>query len=264
MKVGFIGFGNMAKAIAGGILSKGDLKREDIMVSALHEETIRKAQEEFGISGSLKNQEVVDFADYIFLAVKPQYYHEVIEEISSPEIEGKVFISIAPGKTLQWLKEVFSKEVKLVRAMPNTPATVGEAMTAICYDDKLSCFEKKNIKTLFQSVGEVEEVNENLMDAVVGISGSSPAYVFMMIEAMADAGVRGGLSRKAAYRFAAQAVLGSAKMVLESGLHPGELKDGVCSPAGTTIEAVAKLEERGFRSAIIESIAVCIEKSSNM
>lgn len=264
MKVGFIGFGNMAKAITGGLLSKGDVKREDIMVSALHEASIRKAQEEFGISGSLKNQEVVDFADYIFLAVKPQYYHEVIEEISSPEIEEKVFISIAPGKTLQWLKDRFSKEVKLVRTMPNTPATVGEAMTAICYDDKLSCFEKKNIKTLFQSVGEVEEVNENLMDAVVGISGSSPAYVFMMIEAMADAGVRGGLSRKAAYRFAAQAVLGSAKMVLESGLHPGELKDGVCSPAGTTIEAVAKLEERGFRSAIIESIAVCIEKSSNM
>lgn len=264
MKVGFIGFGNMAEAIVRGLLSKGEVKKEDIVVSALHEETLARAKEKFGISATLSNQEVVDLADYVFLAIKPQYYQDVIEEIRDTYCEEKVFLSIAPGKTLNWLKEQFQKDVKLVRSMPNTPAAVQEAMTAVCYDECLSDKEQRIVERLFQSIGKVESVKEEWMDAVVGISGSSPAYIFILIEAMADSGVKAGLSRDLAYRFASQAVLGSAKMVLETGVHPAELKDMVCSPAGTTIEAVIKLEEKGFRSAVMESIAVCIEKSKKM
>ena len=167
-------------------------------------------------------------------------------------------------KTLAWLEEQFGKQVKIVRTMPNTPAMVGAGMTAACPNPYLSEEEIAYVKTLLQSFSRVEIIPERLMDVVVSTSGSSPAYVFMMIEAMADAAVSGGMPRPQAYQFAAQAVLGSAKMVLDTGKHPGELKDMVCSPAGTTIEAVRVLEERGFRSAIIEAMKVCEEISKNM
>lgn len=148
--------------------------------------------------------------------------------------------------------------------MPNTPAMVGAGMTAACANALVTKEELEKVLTILRSFGEVEVVSEHLIDAVVSASGSSPAYVFMMIEAMADAAVADGMPRPQAYKFAAQAVMGSAKMILETGKHPGELKDMVCSPAGTTIEAVQVLEERGFRSAIIEAMRVCAEKSRNM
>ena len=148
--------------------------------------------------------------------------------------------------------------------MPNTPAMVGAGMTAACANALVTKEELEKVLTILRSFGEVEVVSEHLIDAVVSASGSSPAYVFMMIEAMADAAVAEGMPRVQAYKFAAQAVMGSAKMILETGKHPGELKDMVCSPAGTTIEAVQVLEERGFRSAIIEAMRVCAEKSRNM
>ena len=148
--------------------------------------------------------------------------------------------------------------------MPNTPAMVGAGMTAACANALVTKEELEKVLTILRSFGEVEVVSEHLIDAVVSASGSSPAYVFMMIEAMADVAVADGMPRPQAYKFAAQAVMGSAKMVLETGKHPGELKDMVCSPAGTTIEAVQVLEERGFRSAIIEAMRVCAEKSRNM
>lgn len=148
--------------------------------------------------------------------------------------------------------------------MPNTPALVGEGMTAVSFDDKISEDIKEEILELFKSFGKVEELEEGLMDSFTAISGSSPAYVYIMIEAMADAGVLGGIARKKAYKMAAQAVLGAAKMVLDTEVHPGELKDNVCSPGGTTIEAVAKLEEKGFRNAIIEAMRVCQQKSEEL
>ncbi len=148
--------------------------------------------------------------------------------------------------------------------MPNTPALVGEGMSALCKNSNVTDEELNMIKALFESFGEAEIVSEYLMDTVTGISGSSPAYVFMFIEAMADAAVLAGMPRQQAYKFASQAVMGSAKMVLETGKHPGELKDMVCSPAGTTIEAVKVLEEEGFRAAVIKSIVACIDKSKDM
>ena len=172
-----------------------------------------------------------------------------------------MLISIAPGKTLAWLAEQFGKDVKIVRTMPNTPAMVGEGMTAVCPNEHLAEDEIAYVKSLLESFSRAEIVPERLMDVVTAVSGSSPAYVFMLIEAMA---VSGGMPRKQAYQFAAQAVLGSAKMVLDTGKHPGELKDMVCSPAGTTIEAVRTLEELGFRSSIIEAMKVCEEMSRSL
>ncbi len=203
-------------------------------------------------------------SDILFLAVKPQMYETVIAEIKDSVRKDAVIVSIAPGKTMEWLEGQFGKKVKLVRCMPNTPALVGEGCTGVCFHESLSEEEKKEILRLLESFGRAIEVAEGLMDVVVGVSGSSPAYVFMFIEAMADAAVADGMPRKQAYEFAAQAVLGSAKMVLETGMHPGELKDMVCSPGGTTIEAVKVLEEKGLRSAVIKAQCACVDKSKNM
>lgn len=264
LKVGFVGFGNMARAMAGGMMKKGGYAKEDIIVSALHQETLENARKGMGVCIAENNREVVKASEVIFLAVKPQYYEEVITEIKGEVSEPKIVVSLAPGKSLAWLEEKFEQKIKLIRTMPNTPALVGEGMTGVCANDSLTKEEMRTVLPLFQSFGRVEEVNETLMDAVVGISGSSPAYVFVFVEAMADAAVKAGMSRKLAYEFAAQAVLGSAKMVLETGKHPAELKDMVCSPAGTTIEAVAALENGGFRAAVIEAVRVCVEKSRTM
>lgn len=264
MKVGFIGTGNMSEAILGGILAKGLVQAKDIFGSALTEKTREHIKKKYHITMTDKNQDVAKNADVLFLGVKPQYYQQVITEIKEDICDNTIVISIAPGKTLAWLKEQFGKEVKLVRTMPNTPALVGEGMTAVCYGETLTPDEQNIVNRLLESFGQVEEVSELLMETVTAVSGSSPAYVFMFIEAMADAAVSGGMSREKAYKFAAQAVLGSAKMVLETGKHPGELKDMVCSPAGTTIEAVRVLEERGMRSAVFEAMKVVEEKSSKM
>jgi len=163
------------------------------------------------------------------------------------------------------IEEYFGFEVKLIRTMPNTPALVGEGMSILSFsEDEFTAEEIEEVKSIFNSFGEIEILDEKLMDAVVPISGSSPAYVYMMIEAMADGGVLLGLPRKLSYKLAAQSVLGAAKMVLETNTHPGELKDAVCSPGGTTIEAVASLEKMNFRNAIIEAMISAYEKTQKI
>lgn len=264
MKLGFIGTGNMASAIMGGIIKNQLMSADEIIGADLFERGRERVKEEFGIHITADNNEVVEKADVIILSVKPQFYEEVICEIRDMIRAEQIVITIAPGKTLAWLNEKFGKEVKIVRTMPNTPALVGAGMTAMCPNEFMTEEEISYVRTLLESFGKVEIVPERLMDTVVSISGSSPAYVFMMIEAMADAAVSGGMSRTQAYQFAAQAVLGSAKMVLETGKHPGELKDMVCSPGGTTIEAVRTLEEYGFRRSVIEAMKACEEKSKGM
>ncbi len=264
MKIGFIGLGNMASAIIGGMIQKELVRPEDILGSARRKETVKKAVDNLGITGMESNVETAAGSDILFLAVKPQMYETVIAEIKDSVRKDAVIVSIAPGKTMEWLEGQFGKKVKLVRCMPNTPALVGEGCTGVCFHESLSEEEKKEILRLLESFGRAIEVAEGLMDVVVGVSGSSPAYVFMFIEAMADAAVADGMPRKQAYEFAAQAVLGSAKMVLETGMHPGELKDMVCSPGGTTIEAVKVLEEKGLRSAVIKAQCACVDKSKNM
>lgn len=264
MKLGFIGTGNMATAMMGGIIKNNIVPAQEIIGADLFAPGRERVKESLGIHVTDSNQEVVEKAEIIVLSVKPQFYESVISEIKGSVKENQMIITIAPGKTLAWLEEKFGKPVKIVRTMPNTPAMVGEGMTAACCNSYVSEEEKSRAIEILQGFGRVEIISEHLMDTVVSVSGSSPAYVFMMIEAMGDAAVSGGMPRAQAYQFAAQAVLGSAKMVLETGKHPGELKDMVCSPAGTTIEAVRVLEELGFKSAVFEAMKTCEEVSRSL
>ena len=264
MKLGFIGTGNMAGAIMGGIIRRGIIAPEEIIGSDISEAGRERARKEHGIQVTADNRRAAKESEVLILSVKPQFYAETIAEIRDCIREEQLIITIAPGKTLAWLEEQFQKPVKIVRTMPNTPALVGEGMTAACPNRYVTDEEKDYALELLGAFGRVEIVPERLIDAVVAVSGSSPAYVFMFIEAMADAAVSEGMPRPQAYQFAAQAVYGSAKMVMETGKHPGELKDMVCSPAGTTIEAVRVLEERGFRSAVIEAMKACADISRNL
>lgn len=262
--IGFIGGGNMASAIIGGLLSSGLSDREHVIASDKSEASVERLKESFGIRACSENTEVSSAADILFLAVKPDVFKLVIPEIRDSLKKEVVVVSIAAGQSIAKVEAAFERPVKLIRVMPNTPALVGASMSALCRNELVTEEELEEVYKLFCSFGEAEVIPEKLMDAVVGISGSSPAYVYMIIEAMADAAVADGMPRAQAYKFAAQAVLGSAKMVLETGKHPGELKDMVCSPGGTTIEAVAVLEKMGLRSAVIEGQRACVRKSREM
>jgi len=264
MKLGFIGCGNMATAMIGGIIKNNIVSKEDIIGSDTFAPSLEKLHNDFGIQVTSDNIEVVKQVEILFLAVKPQYYAGVIASIKDVVKEDQIIVTIAPGKTLTWLQEQFGKPVKIIRTMPNTPALVGEGITGVCHNEQVSIEDLEEVCSILKSFGLVETVTEDLMDVVVSTSGSSPAYVFMFIEAMADAAVSDGMPRNKAYIFAAQAVLGSAKMVLETGKHPGELKDMVCSPGGTTIEAVRVLEEKGFRSAVFEAMKACTKKAKGL
>ena len=264
MKLGFVGCGNMAGAMMGGIIKNNIFKAEDVYGSDVFEPSRERVKNMYGIHVSDNNFDVVDAVDVLVLAVKPQYYESVITQIKDHIRADQLIITIAPGKTLSWLSEKFGKDVKIVRTMPNTPALVGEGMTGATPNEFVTESELKYVCEILSGFSKVEVISEKLMDTVVAVSGSSPAYVFMFIEAMADATVAQGMPRKQAYQFAAQAVLGSAKLLLETGMHPGELKDMVCSPAGTTIEGVRILEKNGFRSAVFEALQGAADKGKKM
>ena len=264
MKIGFIGCGNMASAMMKGIIGNNIIPKEEIIGADLSKASIEKAERELGITVTSDNKEVAKNAEVIVLSVKPQFYETVIDEIKDIVTPSQIIVTIAPGKTLEWLGDRFGKEVKIVRTMPNTPALVGEGITAACYNQNVTQEELEYVVSILRGFGKCEVISEHLMDVVVSVSGSSPAYVFMFIEAMADAAVADGMPRAQAYEFAAQAVYGSAKMVLETGKHPAELKDMVCSPGGTTIEAVRVLEEKGMRSAVFEAMKACTRKAKGL
>ncbi|SDB17736.1 pyrroline-5-carboxylate reductase [Eubacterium oxidoreducens] len=264
IKIGFIGSGNMGSAMIGGIIQSKLVDADHVMVSDPMEDKLASIKERFSIKTTTDNKEVATFADYLFLAVKPNIIRDVISQIKDVITNDKVIISIAAGTPIAAIEEAFGKTVNLIRVMPNTPALVGEAMSALSPNEEINDEQISFACKVFNSFGKCEVVKESLMDAVVGISGSSPAYVYMFIEAMADAAVCDGMPRAQAYKFAAQSVYGAAKMVLETGEHPGVLKDAVCSPAGTTIKAVAKLEEKGFRDAVISAQLACSEMSREM
>ena len=260
---GFIGMGNMGSAMLKGCLSVFPAsalafsRKDAVKGKALSLET--------GAVWVDSNRACAEQSRYIILAVKPQFYDGVLKEIQPVLDDSRIIISLAPSYTIADLKQSLGASARIIRAMPNTPAMVGEGMTGLSWsEDVFSDTERQELMQFFTSFGKTETVPENLMDTVVGVSGSSPAYVFMFIEAMADEAVAEGMPRALAYEFAAQAVLGSAKMVLETGKHPGELKDMVCSPAGTTIQAVKVLEEKGFRAAVMDAMEACIEKSRNL
>lgn len=263
-KIGFIGGGNMASAIIGGILNSGLAEKKQITATAKTDKTLASLRERFGIGATDNNSFVAEESDILFLAVKPYLFGEIISEIKDSVHPDTLIISIAAGQSIADITSAFGREIKLIRAMPNTPAFVGEAMSALCANEHVSETELAQVVSIFESFGKCEVVPENMMDAVIGVSGSSPAYVYLFIEAMADAAVADGMPRMQAYKFAAQSVLGAAKMVLDTGKHPGSLKDEVCSPGGTTIEAVAMLEREGLRSTVIAAQRACVQKSRDM
>lgn len=264
IKIGFIGTGNMAQAMLNGFLNNSEIRSKNIFIYDLDEELVNRLEQKYMLTKVKDKKELVISCDVVILSVKSNIYPMIINEIKKDINFNKIVISITPGFSIEELKSYFGKDVKIVRTMPNTPAMVGEGMTAYSIDETLNTVEEKTVRNILKSFGKIEKVDEKLMDVVVATSGSSPAYVYMFIEALADGAVRGGMPRDKAYIFAAQAVLGSAKMVLETGIHPGALKDMVCSPGGTTIEAVAHLEKTGFRSSIIEAMESCIEKAKKM
>lgn len=263
-KIGFIGCGNMGTAILGGLITSGQVQPEQIWVYTPSPEKVAALQEKYGVNPAQSAQEVAQIADIVFGAVKPGIMLKVLSDVASSFNKETLVVSIAAGVTLEQLAGALGHDRKIVRAMPNTPALVNAGMTSVTPNALVTSEDIADVLTIFRCFGAAETIAEPMIHPVVGVSGSSPAYVFMFIEAMADAAVLGGMPRAQAYKFAAQAVMGSAKMVLETGMHPGALKDMVCSPGGTTIEAVRVLEEKGFRSAVIEAMVSCMAKSEKL
>lgn len=261
--IGFIGMGNMGYALLKGALR--EFAPEELLFTAKTDDTKNRVYSETKVAYTPSNAECANACKYVILAVKPQYYPQVLKQIRYAVTEEHVVISLAPGITIEELKETLGSDRRIVRAMPNTPALIGEGMTGLSYlKEELEPEEIEMVHKLFGAVGRYADVEERLMSAVVCASGSSPAYVYQFIEALADGAVKYGLPRKDAYTFAAQAVAGAAKMVLETGEHPGVLKDKVCSPGGTTIAGVAALEEYGLRNAVLKACDACYRKSESM
>ena len=263
-KIGFIGCGNMGKAILGGLIASGQVLPGQIWVYTPSPDKVAALHDQFGINAAESAQEVAQITDIVFAAVKPGIMIKVLSEITSSLNKDSLVVSIAAGITLDQLARALGHDRKIIRAMPNTPALVNAGMTSVTPNALVTPEDTADVLNIFRCFGEAEVIAEPMIHPVVGVSGSSPAYVFMFIEAMADSAVLGGMPRAQAYKFAAQAVMGSAKMVLETGEHPGTLKDMVCSPGGTTIEAVRVLEEKGFRAAVIEAMTKCMEKSEKL
>ena len=255
MNIGFIGAGNMGGALIGGLK-----KEHTIFAYDKNQDQVAR----LGVTACDSIKQLAEKADVIFLAVKPNVLEAVLIELAPFIDEEKLIVSVVAGKEILFIKRVLEKNIRVIRVMPNTPALVGEGMAAVAWDEPATKEDAELVVQLLSPVGKAVVLPEGLFDAVTGLSGSGPAYVFMMIEALADGGVRAGLPRAIAMELAAQTVLGSAKMVLDTGKHPGELKDMVCSPGGTTIEAVAALEKGGMRAAFMDAVMASCEKSKHL
>jgi len=263
-KIGFVGCGNMAQAMMGGIVKSNLVPGENVIASNPSDKSLNKVKEEYNILVTNDNKEVAKFSDIVILAIKPYKYFEVIDEIKPYLKKNVIIVTIAAGITLEHMTSKLGEGAKVIRTMPNTPALVSEGMSALCANENVTKEELQEVVEIFESFGKIEILEENLIEIVPAVSGSSPAYVYMFIEALGDGAVLQGMPRDKAYRMAAQAVLGAAKMVLETGEHPGKLKDNVCSPGGTTIEAVYTLEKNNFRGSVISAMESCTDKAIKM
>ena len=259
-KIACIGTGAMGGAIIRAVCNKFD--PNNITVSNRTLEKGKSFANETGCRFADNNKDCIKDAKYIFIAVKPAFLSDLFAEIKNDIPSDAVVISMAAGVKIEKL-ESFAK-ARYVRITPNVPAQIAKGMTALSCNDNINSEELSDITEILETAGKVEQVPEKLMDCVTAVSGSGPAFVFMFIEAMADAAVRCGMPRKQAYTYAAQTVMGSAALVLETGKHPGELKDSVTSPAGTTIEGVAALESNGMRNAVIEAVTASYNKSVSL
>lgn len=262
-RIGFIGAGQMAEALARGFINKNIIKASNIYATDIMQ--VRKdVFTSFGANAAETNSEVVANSDVVFIAVKPQYVSIVLNEVKPVLTPQTVIVSIAAGVTLATLKAAAGEDARVIRVMPNTPCLVGETASAMCLGGKADDGDADVVKQLFDAVGTIYRVDEKLLSAVTGLSGSGPAYIFVMIEALSDGGVKAGLPRDIATQLAAQTVLGSAKMVLETGKHPGVLKDMVTSPAGTTIAGVHALEKAGVRNAFINAVTEAAARADEL
>ena len=264
MKIGFIGTGNMGSSIIKGILSSKFEKSKNINIFDLDKEKVNNLVKEYGVNAVNSEKELAENCDIIVLSVKPHIIPVVLKNLSGNVKKDTIILTIAAGISISVIENALGEDKKVARTMPNTPAQVLSGMTAVTFNKNIENSEKEIILKLLNSFGKSVEIEEKLMHAYTGISGSLPAYVYMFMEALADGGVLCGMPRNKAYEIVAQTVAGSAKMLLETGKHPGQLKDEVCSPAGTTIEAVRVLENGNFRGNVIEAVAACTEKSKEM
>ena len=264
MKIGFIGTGNMGSSIIKGILSSKFEKSENINIFDLDKEKVNNLVKEYGVNTTNSEKELAENCNIIILSVKPHIIPIVLKNLSGNVKKDTIILTIAAGISISVIENALGEDKKVVRTMPNTPAQVLSGMTAVTFNKNIENSEKEIIFKLLNSFGKSVEIEEKLMHVYTGISGSLPAYVYMFMEALADGGVLCGMPRNKAYEIVAQTVAGSAKMLLETGKHPGQLKDEVCSPAGTTIEAVRVLENGNFRGNVIEAVVACTEKSKEM
>lgn len=263
-KIGFIGSGNMARAIINGLIKSGKFESSSILVSNENETSLAEIKDLFKVTTFNDNITLAKNSDIIFLCIKPNKYEYICKQINEFVNPNKIIISIAPGQTISLVSSYFDKEVKVFSSMPNTPVKVLQGMSALCVPKNATEADTSFVLSLFKYFGEVEIIEEKLMSAVVAISGSSPAYIYILIEAMADKGVALGLTREKALKFASNAVLGSAKMVIEDCDHVAKLKDNVCSAGGTTIQGVLKLEETGFRTSIQQAMEEVYKKANTI
>ena len=262
-RIGFIGTGKMASAIIKGIVDKGVFSKDEIIASNIHEESRKRAEKELGIKVTGSSAEVAEKTRIVVLAVKPQQIPDVFADKSVKMGKDHLLISIAAGTTIDTLK-TYVPDSRIVRVMPNICSTNFVGASGFSQSPECTAEDVSTVKQIFEAVGMCVEVKEKDIDAVSGLSGSSPAFIFMIIDAMADAGVLMGLPRDLSLKLAAQTVMGSAVTVLESGEHPDVLKDKVCSPGGTTIEGVKVLEDYGVRAAFISAIQASVEKAHEL
>lgn len=263
-KIGFIGAGTMAKAIIYGLINSGRIKVDNITASEISDEQARKVSKEINIKVIKDNQELVKNSDIIILSIKPHNLEPVLYEVKDFITPNKLIISIAAGVSTDFIEDIVGHKINVVRAMPNTPAVINEGMTAVCKGRKVTDDNIKLVIDLFQSIGRCIEVPEKMFNAVTAINGSGPAFIYLMIEAMADGGVKLGLTKKSALELAAQTFLGAAKMVVESGTHPSVLKDDVTTPGGCTIAGLLVMEEKAVRSALIKTIVETSNSASGL
>ncbi len=262
--IAFLGAGNMGGALIQGIIGKELVPALSIWAADVSQERLTYLKDNYGINVTPDNKKTVDKADIIVLAVKPQQLGALLEEIRPQVNESQLIISIAAGITLAYLRTHLGDKVRIIRVMPNMPALVGAGMAALC-GEKQGRFEDLKLGIdIFSCVGEAVVVDEGLMDAVTGLSGSGPAYVMVVIEALADAGVKLGLPRDTALKLAIQTVLGAAKLLKEKGLHPAQLRDMVASPGGTTIAGLFALDQGGLRAALIEAVEAAARRSKEL
>lgn len=260
MKISFIGAGNIASAIIGGISKDNFIKKEDIAVYDVKKDVCERFKKDGFLA--LENSEDALESDIIFLTVKPQFYGDVLSKMG--HIKNKIIVTVAPGISIERVQSYLDETNKVIRTMPNTPLMVGEGMTVMAKAENVTEEEFEFVKSLFEKSGKAAVIKEELIDATIAVASSSPAYVYMLIETLADGGVFNGLDRQSALTLAAQAVYGSAKMVLETGIHPAQLKDMVCSPNGTTIRAVKELEDNNFRGALLSAMDKCYKRAKEM